>query len=72
VRTSIGDREKTYFLEEFCGLLQDERIADPVKPVLPDHLLLRHLQIEWIGIDMRGDTSRMEHCIKVCDIDGLG
>jgi len=72
VRTSTEDGEKAYFLEEFRGLPQDERIANPVKPVLPDHLLLRHLRIEWIGVDMRGYTSRMERRIKVRDIDGLG
>ena len=64
-------RSKAYFLEEFCSLAQNERIADPVESVLPDHLLLRHLRIERIGVDMRGYASRVERRIKVRNIDGL-
>lgn len=61
-----------HFLQEVCSLSQDERIADPVKPVLPDHLLLRHLRVERIRVNVRGYTPRMERRIEVRDIDRLG
>jgi len=62
---------KVHLLKEFCSLPQNERIADSVEPILPDHLLLRHLRVERIRVDIRGYTSCMERRIEVCDVYGL-
>ena len=66
-----GDRIEAHFLEESCSLPQDERIANPVKPILPD-LLLCHLWIERVGAGVRGYGSRMVRRIEVRDVDGIG
>ena len=62
---------KAHLLKEFCGLPDDKRIADPVEPIFPNLLLLRHLRVERIRVDVRGDSSRVERRIEVRDIDHL-
>ena len=68
---SRGEGERAHFLKELCGFPDDERITDPVESIFPDLLLLRHLRVERIRVDMRGNTSRVESCIEIRDIDRL-
>jgi len=64
-------RGKAYLLKELRDFPEDERIADPVEPIFPDLLLLRHLRVERVRVNVRGDSSRVERRIKVRDIDHL-
>ena len=58
-------------LKELGDFSQDKRITDPVEPIFPDLLLLRHFRVERIRVDMRRDRSRVERRIKVRNIDHL-
>jgi len=71
MRGSGKKRGKAHLLKELCGFPEDERIADPVEPIFPDLLLLRHLRVERVRVDVRGDSSRVERCIEVRDVDHL-
>ena len=62
---------RAHLLEELCGFPEDKRIADPVEPIFPDLLLLRHPRVERISVDVRRDTPRVERRIKVRDVDCL-
>ena len=74
VNEGVSGKKRVYahLLKELCGFPEDERIADPVEPIFPDLLLLRHLRVERIRVDVRGNSSRVERRIEVRDIDGIG
>lgn len=62
---------KANFLEESCGFPQDERVANPVKSVLPYHLLPRHRRVERIRVNMRKDAFGVERSVEIRDIHSL-
>lgn len=74
-QSTRGEQRKDnsgYFLKELCGLPEDERIADPVEPIFPYLLLLRHLGVERIRVDMGRYAPRMERRVEVGNVDGPG